>query len=71
VPKATVARVGLALGACIALGFVMPRLSRVTTPLVALVVGVAYLALLIAMREIGRADLSMLRALLSRRRSAG
>jgi stage V sporulation protein B len=70
VPKATVARVGLALGACTALGFVMPRLGRVTTPLVALLVGVAYLGLLIATREIGPADLSMLRALSSRRRSA-
>jgi stage V sporulation protein B len=68
VPKATVARVGLTLGACIALGFVMPRLSRVATPLVALLVSAAYLALLIAMREIGPSDLSMVRALVTKRR---
>jgi hypothetical protein len=49
---------------------VMPGLSRVTTPLVALLVGVVYLALLVATREIGPADLSMLRALVSKRGAA-
>ncbi|HEV3190112.1 MAG TPA: lipopolysaccharide biosynthesis protein, partial [Polyangiaceae bacterium] len=69
VPTATAARVGLALGACVALGLVMPRVSRVTTPLVALLIGTAYVALLVATGEIGRADLLMVRALVVKRRA--
>ncbi len=57
VPWATVARVGFALAACVAVGLFLPRVPRLATPLVALVVGAAYLALLVVTREIGRDDL--------------
>jgi hypothetical protein len=40
-----------------------------TTPLVALLVGAAYVAFLIATGEIGRADLSTVRALVAKRRA--
>jgi len=63
VPAATVARVGLALAACVALGFVTPRLGRLVTPVAAAGVGALYLAILIVTRELGTADLAMVRAL--------
>ncbi len=69
VPRATIARVGLALAACYALGFVMPHVPRLLTPLVALVVGGGFLALLVMLREIGAEDMTMLKALRSGRAS--
>ncbi|HZU83029.1 MAG TPA: lipopolysaccharide biosynthesis protein [Polyangiaceae bacterium] len=70
VPAATALRVGVALAACVGLGLVAPRFGRLTTPLVALCVGVLYFALLVAAREVGRADLAMVRALRSTRSGA-
>jgi stage V sporulation protein B len=61
--SATVLRVGLAIAACLGLGFFVPRVGRLVTPLLALAVGVAYVVLLVVMREIGRADVAMVRAL--------
>jgi stage V sporulation protein B len=69
VPRATVARVSIALAGCIALGLVMPRVSRVTTPLIALLIGAAYVAFLVTTGEIGRADLSIVRTLVAKRRA--
>ncbi|MDP9152447.1 MAG: lipopolysaccharide biosynthesis protein, partial [Myxococcota bacterium] len=69
VPWWTAARVALALAFCWAIGFVMPRVSRLVTPLLALVVAVGYVAFLVATREIGRADLSMIGALASRKKN--
>ncbi|MGO9837502.1 MAG: lipopolysaccharide biosynthesis protein [Polyangiaceae bacterium] len=63
VPAATVARVGLALGACVGLGLVMPRVGRLVTPLVALVVAGGYATVLVVTGEIGRDDLAMVSAL--------
>jgi hypothetical protein len=67
VRAATIARVGLALGACVALGFVLPRVGRLATPAVAAFVGLGYVGLLLALREIGAADLAMVRALRRKR----
>jgi stage V sporulation protein B len=67
VPAATVARVGLALGACVAAGLFLPRFGRLVTPPVALLVGIAYVALLLVTREIGAADLAMVRSLAGKR----
>jgi stage V sporulation protein B len=67
VPVATVARVGLALGTCVAAGFFMPRFGRLLTPVVALGVALLYLGLLVATRELGAADIAMVRSV--RRRS--
>jgi stage V sporulation protein B len=63
----TAARLGVALAGCLALGFVMPRVGRLATPLVALAVGVSFLAVLVLTGEIGRADIAMLRALRTKR----
>jgi hypothetical protein len=68
VPGATAARVGIALGSCVALGFFLPRFGRLLTPAVAAAVGLLYLGLLVAMRELGAADVAMVRSL-GRRRS--
>jgi stage V sporulation protein B len=68
VPIATVARVCAALAACFVLGLWMPRVGRLVTPLVALLVAGAYIAVLLVTREMGAADVRWLRALASRRR---
>ncbi|HEY8041574.1 MAG TPA: lipopolysaccharide biosynthesis protein [Polyangiaceae bacterium] len=68
VPAATVVRVGLALAACVAVGFVTPRVGRLVTPLLAAGVGLAFLALLVVMREIGRADIAMVRSLRAKKK---
>ncbi len=70
VPLATAARVAAALVAFVALGFVMPRIGRLATPAVALIVGAAYSGLLVVLREVGPSDLTMLRALRSAKGAA-
>jgi stage V sporulation protein B len=60
---ATIARVGLALAGCVALGLLVPRVGRLVTPMLALAVGAAYVVLLVVIREIGPADVAMVRAL--------
>jgi stage V sporulation protein B len=67
VPAATVVRVGIALGTCVAAGFFLPRFGRLLTPVIAATVGLVYLGMLVAMRELGAADIAMVRSL--RRRS--
>jgi stage V sporulation protein B len=69
VPAATALRTGLALGLCGLLGLVMPRVGRLLTPLLAIVVGIAYIAVLVVTREIGAADLAMVKSLASRKSS--
>ena len=63
VPAATGVRVGTALAACVALGFLVPCVGRFVTPAVAMLVGLGFAVLLLAMREVGKADLAMLRSL--------
>jgi stage V sporulation protein B len=70
VPAATALRVGIGLFACLCAGLVLHRTSRLLTPVVALLVGAAYVALLVLTREIGAADLAMIRTLIGRRRAA-
>jgi stage V sporulation protein B len=67
VPLATGVRVAIALGACFALGLVTPRFGRLVTPFAAAAVAAAYLAVLVVTRELGRADLAMVRALRGRK----
>ena len=67
VPVATGVRVVAALAACLALGLVAPRFGRFVTPVVAAAVGLGYMAILAMTREIGRADLAMVRSLGRRR----
>jgi stage V sporulation protein B len=66
VPVATAVRVGVALVAFTAIGFAMPCFGRIATPAVALVVAIAYFALLVVTGEVGRSDLAMVRALRSK-----
>jgi stage V sporulation protein B len=63
VPPVTAIRVSLALAACYGLGFVVPRVPRVVVPGLALAVACVYVGVLVLTRELGRADLAMLRAL--------
>ena len=51
------------LAAFVALGFVTPRVGRLATPGMALIVGIAYCALLAVTGEIGPAELAALSAL--------
>jgi stage V sporulation protein B len=68
VPLATAVRVGLALVACAATGAWLPRVGRLATPVVAAAIAVAYMAILVVTREVGRADLALVRALAPKRR---
>jgi stage V sporulation protein B len=69
VPPATAVRAALALAACVALGLVTPRFGRLVTPLAAVAVAAAYAAILVVTREVGRADLAMIRGLAGKRKS--
>lgn len=68
VPARTAVRVGIALAACAALGMVVPRVGRLVTPLLALVVAAVYVTVLVAIREIGATEIAWIRALATRRR---
>jgi stage V sporulation protein B len=68
VPAGTALRTGAALAACFGLGLFLPRVGRLTTPLLALAVAAAYVALLVVTREIGASDVAMARALAGKRR---
>jgi len=67
VPLVTAARVLLAIGLCLVLGFVMPRAGRLATPAVAALVALAYLGILVVTGELRAADLAMIRALGTKR----
>jgi stage V sporulation protein B len=67
VPAWTGVRVGLALAVCYGAGHFIPRVSRVLTPVAALVVAAGYCAVLVVTGEVGREDLAMVRALRSKR----
>jgi stage V sporulation protein B len=70
VPALTALRVGLALAACYGAGFVMPHVGRLEAPVVALLAGAGYVAILVLLREIGAPEIAMLRTLIGRRRAA-
>jgi Zn-dependent protease len=55
--------VGLALAVCVAIGLLSPRFGRLVTPIVAAVIAGLYLAVLVVLRELGKSDLSMIKAL--------
>jgi stage V sporulation protein B len=63
----TIVRVGGALAACVAIGFVMPHFPRLLTPVAAAAMAAVFVVLLVVTGEIGRADLAMVRALGGRR----
>jgi stage V sporulation protein B len=63
VPPTTAVRVLVAVAACTALGYVMPCFGRLVTPVVALVIAGVYVGLLFVTREVGPADLAMIKSL--------
>jgi stage V sporulation protein B len=67
VPFATAARVSMAIGLCLGLGFAIPRVGRLATPLVAAMIGALYVGILMATRELRPADLAMVRAIVAKR----
>lgn len=66
VPPATAVRVLAALGGCFALGFVAPRFGRLVTPVVAAIIGLAYVAFLVVTRELGKSDLALAKGVVRR-----
>jgi len=63
VPAKTALRVALTVAACVVLGLFTPRFGRLVTPVVAAVLGGFYLTVLVALRELGKSDLAMIKAL--------
>lgn len=66
VPLSTVLRVAVALGVAVAVGTQLPAPSPIATPALAAVVGVVYVVILLALREVKGADVASLRGLLKR-----
>jgi len=62
VPLATALRVGLAAGAAVGVGRVLPAGGKMVALGGAIVAGIAYLATLLVTRELGRADLERVRS---------
>jgi stage V sporulation protein B len=69
VPAGTALRVGIALVCCLAFGLVAPRVGRAVTPVLAVVVAAVYVGILIVTREIGAADVALVRTMVTRRRA--
>jgi stage V sporulation protein B len=70
VPILTVLRVPMAVAACIVTGMQMPTLGKLFTPLLALLVVGIYVGLLVLTRELGKADVEALKAIVLRRKRA-
>jgi stage V sporulation protein B len=69
VPWITALRVGLCIAAASVVGRIAPVLSKPVTIVAAAFVGVLYLVALVVMRELGKADLSLLLSLAGRRKA--
>ena len=68
VPPLSVVRVVLAMGVAIAIGRALPYQGKVFTLVYAAGLGVVYLGLLVVTRELGKADVENIRAVVSRRK---
>jgi stage V sporulation protein B len=71
VPLATGVRVLLAVGACLGIGFAMPRFGLLATPVIAAAVALVYAGILVATRELRSADVALVRALGAKRSARG
>lgn len=67
VPWRTALRVGACVAGAFALGNVTPVFSKLVTPLAALAVVIAYLAVLVATGELGKQDLALVLSIVRRR----
>lgn len=70
VPLLTVLRVPVAVAAVVALGTVMPWWGKAAVLVQAGIVAAAYLGILVVLRELGRADLDVVRRVLVRKKAA-
>lgn len=68
-PLSTLLRVVIGVGACVALGTQLPKFGRVLAPIAAGIVFALYLVVLIATRELRKADFDSIREMFQRRRS--
>jgi stage V sporulation protein B len=68
-PPLTLARVAVAMAIAISVGRVLPHAGKILTPVYAVAVGVAYVVILLASRELGPHDLETVRAVVSKRRA--
>jgi stage V sporulation protein B len=71
VSLATVARVIGAVTVCILAGMQLPAMGKIVTPFYALLIVGIYVAVLLLSRELGKADLDALKAIVLRRKRAG
>ena len=70
-PVATVVRVLLAVAAAMAVGRVIPWTKPLMTLVEAAIVGLTFLAVLVATRELGKADLASIRSVRAKRGTGG
>lgn len=70
VPVLTAVRVPVAIAAAVAAGWKMPWLGKVAVVPQAAVIGLVYLAVLVALREVGKDDLAMVGRVLRRGKKA-
>jgi stage V sporulation protein B len=68
VPPLTLLRVALGLGACVGASMLLPAGGKLMTLVYAAALAVLYLGVLLVTRELGRADLDLVRAVVRRKR---
>ncbi len=70
VPLAVVVRVLASLAVAVAVGRVLPHAGKLVTPIYAGVVVAVYASMLVVTRELGRADLELVRSVVGKKRGA-
>ena len=70
-PLLSLARIGIATGVALAVGRVLPLHGKLMTLVEAVVVGVTFLVVLVATRELGKRDLDAIRAVRKKRAPGG
>jgi len=70
-PLLSIVRIGIATAAAFAVGRVLPLHGKLMTLAEAVVVGVTYLVVLVATRELGKSDLQAIRAVRAKRATGG
>ncbi len=70
-PLLSIVRIGIATGAAFAVGRALPLHGKLMTLAEAVVVGVTYLVVLVATRELGKSDLQAIRAVRAKRGAGG
>jgi stage V sporulation protein B len=68
-PPPALLRVLVAMAVAIGVGRMLPQAGKLVTPAYAIVVGIAYVSILLISRELGSQDLATIRAVVSRRKA--